>query len=289
MVRRLGLHTSIAGSLENAALEAVRVGANTLQIFSASPRMWRARPPDAATIARFRALREKHDLRPLAIHDNYLINLASCDEALRVKSRQAFRGELERALAIGAEYLVAHPGNCKGHSIEQGMVAVVRSLVEAADGLDTKGLTVLLENMAGAGNALGSRFEELADMRRYAAEFSDLSIGFCVDTCHTLATGFDIANVKGLNTTVAEIDRVLDLANVPVIHANDSKMPLGSRVDRHQNIGEGYIGEEGFRRILNHPELKTKAFILETPVDKPGDDVRNLETLKRLARKKAMR
>ena len=284
MVRRFGLHTSIAGSLENAALEAVRVGANTFQIFSASPRMWRARPPDAATIARFRALREKHDLRPLVIHDNYLINLASCDDALRVKSMQAFRGELERALAIGAEYLVAHPGNCKGHSVEQGIVAVVRSLVEAADGLDTKGLTVLLENMAGSGNALGSRFEELADMRRYAAEFSDLAIGFCIDTCHTLAAGFDIANAKGLNATLAEIDRVLGLANVPVIHANDSKMPLGSRVDRHQNIGEGYIGEDGFRRILNHPQLKTKAFILETPVDKPGDEVRNLEALKRLAR-----
>jgi deoxyribonuclease IV len=284
MVRRLGLHTSIAGSLENAALDAVRVGANTFQIFSASPRMWRARPPDAATIARFRALREKHDLRPLVIHDNYLINLASCDDALRVKSMQAFRGELERALAIGAEYLVAHPGNCKGHSVEQGIVAAVRSLVEAADGLDTKGLTVLLENMAGSGNALGSRFEELADMRRYAAEFSDLAIGFCIDTCHTLAAGFDIANAKGLNATLAEIDRVLGLANVPVIHANDSKMPLGSRVDRHQNIGEGYIGEDGFRRILNHPQLKTKAFILETPVDKPGDEVRNLEALKRLAR-----
>jgi len=283
MIRRLGLHTSIAGSLENAALEAVRVGANTFQIFSASPRMWRARPPDPATVARFRALREKHDLHPLVIHDNYLINLASCDEALRMKSMQAFRGELERAVAIGAEYLVAHPGNCKGHSIEQGMVAVVRSLVEAADGLDTKGLTVLLENMAGSGNALGSRFEELADMRRYAAEFSELAIGFCVDTCHTLAAGFDIANAKGLNTTVEEIDRVLGLANVPVIHANDSKMPLGSRVDRHQNIGEGHIGEEGFRRILNHPKLKTKAFILETPVDKPGDEVRNLEALKRLA------
>jgi deoxyribonuclease-4 len=289
MVRRLGLHTSIAGSLENAALEAVRVGANTFQIFSASPRMWGARPAGAATVARFRALREKHDLRPLAIHGNYLINLASCDEALRVKSMQAFRGELERALAIGAEYLVAHPGNCRGHSIEQGMAAVVRSLLEAADGLHTKGLTVLLENMAGSGNALGSRFEELADIRRYVAEFSDLAIGFCVDTCHTLAAGFDIADAKGLNTTVAEIDRVLGLANVPVIHANDSKTPLGSRVDRHQNIGEGYIGEVGFRRILNHPKLKTKAFILETPVDKPGDEVRNLEALKRLARTKARR
>jgi deoxyribonuclease-4 len=289
LVRRFGLHTSIAGSLENAALEAVRAGANTFQIFSASPRMWRARPPDAAEVRRFRALRDKHDLRPLVIHDNYLINMAACDEALRVKSTQAFRGELERALIIGAEYLVAHPGNCRGHSPDEGIVALVRSLVEAARGLDTKGLTVLLENMAGAGSTLGSRFEELAAVRRYAAEFSDLAIGFCVDTCHTLAAGFDIATAEGLRSTVAEMDRVLGLANVPVIHANDSKTPLGSRLDRHQNVGQGYIGEDGFRRILNHPKLLAKAFILETPVDEPGDDLRNMETLKRLALAKPAR
>jgi deoxyribonuclease-4 len=284
MVRRFGLHTSIAGSLENAALEAVRAGANTFQIFSASPRMWRARAPDPHEVRRFKALREKHDLRPLVIHDNYLINLASCDEALRTQSTRAFRGELERALIIGAEYLVAHPGNCRGHSPDEGIIALVRSLVEAAHGLDTKGLTVLLENMAGAGSTLGSRFEELADVRRYAAEFSDLAIGFCVDTCHTLSAGFNIATAEGLRSTVAEIDRVLGLANVPVIHANDSKMPLGSHLDRHQNIGQGYIGEDGFRRILRHPKLRPKAFILETPVDEPGDEIRNLETLKRLAR-----
>ncbi len=284
MVRRFGLHTSIAGSLENAALEAVRVGANTFQIFSASPRMWRAKAPDPLEVRRFKALREKHDLRPLVIHDNYLINLASCDEELRAKSMQAFRGELERALIIGAEYVVAHPGNCKGYSLDEGIIALVRSLVEAAHGLDTTGLTVLLENMAGAGSTLGSRFEELAEVRRYAAEFSDLAIGFCVDTCHTLSAGFNIATADGLRTTVAEIDRVLGLDNVPVIHSNDSKMPLGSHLDRHQNIGQGYIGEDGFRRILKHPKLRAKAFILETPVDEPGDDVRNLEALKRLAR-----
>jgi deoxyribonuclease-4 len=287
--RRFGLHTSIAGSLENAALEAARVGANTFQIFSSSPRMWRARAPDAAAVRRFRSLREKHDLRPLAIHDNYLINMASCNEAMRVQSMQAFRGELERALIIGAEYVVAHPGNCKGHAPEEGIIALVRSLVEAARGLATTGLTVLLENMAGAGSTLGSRFEELAAVRRYTGEFSDLAIGFCVDTCHTLAAGFDISTAEGLRSTVAEIDRVLGWANVPVIHANDSKTPLGSHLDRHQNIGQGYIGEDGFRRILNHPRLRGKAFILETPVDEPGDEVRNLETLKRLARAKPPR
>ncbi len=284
-VRRFGLHTSISGSLENAALEAVRVGANTFQIFSASPRMWRAGPSSPEQIRRLRALREKHDLYPLVVHDNYLINMASCDEALRVKSAEAFRGELERALAIGAEYLVAHPGNCRGHSPEEGIVAVVRSLAEASRGLRTAGLTVLLENMAGAGAVLGSRFEELASMRDHAQRFTDLRIGFCIDTCHCLAAGFNVASPDGLRSTVAALDSVLGLDNIPVIHSNDSRMPLGSRIDRHENVGRGHIGEAGFRGILTHPKLRNKAFILETPHDEPGEDVRNLETLKRLSKR----
>ena len=283
---RIGLHTSISAGLDAAALEAVRAGANTFQIFSASPRMWRAGLPDPAAARRLRALREKHDLRPLIIHDNYLINLASCDEALRKKSVDAFRGELERALVIGAEYLVAHPGNCRGHSVEQGIVAVVRSLAEASAGLNTAGLKVLLENTAGAGASLGSHFEELRAMRDCAQEFTELEIGFCIDTCHCLASGHDVSSAAGLKATIAELDRVLGFANVPVFHANDSKAPLGSHLDRHEHIGRGYIGEEGFRRILTHPKLRSKAFILETPHDKPGEDVMNVEALKRLSRRR---
>lgn len=282
---RIGLHTSISAGLDAAALEVVRAGANTFQIFSASPRMWRAGLPDPIAVSRLRALREKHDLAPLAIHDNYLINLASCDEALRTKSALAFRGELERALVIGAEYLVTHPGNCRGHSVEQGIMAVVRSLVEASDGLNISGLKVLLENTAGSGAALGSRFEELRAIRDCAQEFADLEIGFCIDVCHCLASGYDVATEAGFRKTVAELDRVLGLANIGVIHANDSKTPLGSHVDRHEHIGCGYVGEAGFRRFLRHPRLRSKAFILETPHDKPGEDVMNIEALKRLAKK----
>ena len=282
---RLGLHTSIAKSLEHAGLKAAEVGANTFQIFSASPRMWRASPPAPSEVKLLARVRERYDLYPLAIHDNYLINLASCSEALRAQSVTAFRGEIERALAIGAEYLVAHPGNCKGHSVEQGIYAVIRSLAEAAQGLDTKKLTVLLENTAGSGAALGSRFEELSIMRQFAAELTDLKIGFCLDTCHCIASGYDLSTAAGLKKTVSEIDRVLGIDNVPVIHTNDSKTPLNSHVDRHEHIGQGCIGEEGFRRILRHPKLRGKAFILETPYEEEGDDARNLATLKRLCRK----
>ena len=282
---RIGLHTSIAGSLEKAALHAADVGANTFQIFSASPRMWRAAPPAASHVALLRKARERFDLYPLVIHDNYLINLASCTEGLRAQSTAAFRGEIERALIIGAEYLVAHPGNCKGHSVEQGIYAIIRSLAEAAQGLDTSNLTVLLENTAGAGAALGSRLEELAIMRQFAAQLTDLRIGFCIDTCHCHSSGYDVSSATAVKKTVAEIDRILGLDNVHVIHTNDSKTPLGSHVDRHENIGHGYIGEEGFRSILNHPKLRGKAFILETPNEAEGDERRNIETLKKLCRK----
>ena len=287
---RLGLHTSISKSLEHAALQAVEAGGNTFQIFSASPRMWRASPaPAASEIKLLARARERHDLYPLVIHDNYLINLGSCTEALRQQSIEAFRGEIERALAIGAEYLVAHPGNCKGHSVEQGIYAVIRSLAEAAQGLETASLTVLLENTAGAGAALGSRLEELAVMRQFAAELTDLKIGFCIDTCHLLVSGFDISNSAGVNQTVAAVDQILGWDNVPVIHANDSKTPLGSHLDRHQHIGQGHIGEEGFRAILTHPRLRKKAFILETPHDKPEDARRNVDMLKKLSQTRGAR
>jgi len=261
---RLGLHTSISKSLENAAIRAAEAGANTFQIFSASPRMWRASPPTPSAVQLMRRARERYDLNPLVIHDNYLINLASCSEPLRLQSTAAFRGEIERALAIGAEYLVAHPGNSKGHSVEQGIYAVVRSLAEAAHRLDTTNLTVLLENTAGSGAALGSRFDELGAMRQFAAELTDLKVGFCIDTCHCLSSGYDVSSAAGLKLTLAEMDRALGLENVRVIHANDSKTPPGSHVDRHEHIGRGYIGEDGFRRILNQPKLRTKAFIIET-------------------------
>jgi len=280
---RAGLHTSISGSLEGSALEAARLGANTFQIFSSSPRQWKASVPSAPAIALLNKAREKHDLYPLVIHDNYLINLASVQADIRRKSVEAFRGELARGIAMGAEYLVAHPGNYKGQTVEQGIFAFLQGVAEAAQGLEFGKLMLLIENTAGSGAQLGSKFEELHVMREFAPKLTDLRIGFCLDTCHLLAAGFDIAQEAGLRTTIEEADRLLGMENVHVIHANDSKGALGSHLDRHQNIGEGYIGLEGFRRIVNHPKLRDKPFILETPVDNPGDDRRNLDSLKSLA------
>jgi deoxyribonuclease IV len=259
------------------------LGANTFQIFSASPRMWRAGVPDPEQIRLLRATREREDLYPLAIHVNYLINLASLDPVIRSKSIAAFRAELVRAEAIGAEYLVLHPGSYRGASIEQGIAAFVLGLRDAAAGLPAHRVTVLVENTAGAGCHLGGRFEELKQMRDLAAELTDLPVGYCLDTCHLLASGYDIATAAGLRETLRCAEASIGLANVHVIHANDSKFPLASHVDRHANIGEGHIGAEAFRRILCHPKLRGKPFILETPVDEEGDDRRNLEKLKSLA------
>ncbi len=284
---RIGIHTSTAGSLERSAIKANELGANTFQIFSASPRMWRAKPPDAEQIRQLKRLRDKHDLTPLVIHDSYLINLAAPPSLVREKSIDAFRGEIERALLIGAEYLVTHPGNYKGLTIEQGMLNVAEALALAWRGVDTNltanpKLAILLENTAGAGAQLGGKLDELAAIRQISSPYLDLPIGFCVDTCHCYVSGFDIATASGLAQLVSEVSGTLGWQHVPVIHTNDAKTALNSHCDRHANIGAGYIGIEGFRRILNHPDLRGKAFILETPVDKPGDDLRNVQALKEL-------
>jgi deoxyribonuclease-4 len=280
---RLGIHTFTSKSLETAALTAHDLGANTFQIFSASPRMWRARVPDAQQIKLMRAARERFDLFPLVVHVNYLVNLASLDPTIRANSIAAFRGELERAIAIGAEYLVVHPGSCRGSSVEQGIAAFALGLRDAAAALPSHSLTVLLENTAGAGCHLGGNFQELQSIRELAGELTDLPIGYCLDTCHLLASGFDITTAPGLCATIRSAEACLGLGNIHVIHANDSKFPLASHVDRHAHIGEGHIGAGAFRRILTHPKLRKKPFILETPVDEPGDDRRNLNMLKSLA------
>ena len=245
--------------------------------------MWRAAPADTQKVKLLKAARDRFGLEPLAIHANYLINLASEDPVIRAKSIDAFRGELERAAAIGAEYLVLHPGSAKGRPVEDAIASFARGISEASRGFRAPGLTVLLENTAGAGSHLGSRFEELQEIRRQTGNLTDLAIGYCLDTCHLLAAGFDIATPAGLRRSVESADEFLGLSNVHLVHANDSQALLGSHRDRHAGIGHGHIGLDGFRRILRHPKLHSKPFILETPVQKPHDDRRNLNTLKGLA------
>lgn len=230
---------------------------------------------------RLQAARERLDLKPLVIHTNYLVNLATHDPAVREKSIASFRGELDRAVILNADYLVLHPGSFKGQTLEEGLAAFVLGLASAAEGFSAGGLTVLLENTVGSGNQIGRRFDELRFIRDLAARETDLPIGYCLDTCHLLASGYDVATADGLETTIAAAEKTLGLDLVRVIHANDSKGALDSHLDRHANIGAGHIGEEGFRRILTHPGLRDKPFILETPGE-DGAGQRDVAALKRL-------
>ncbi len=251
--------------------------------------MWRPSLPDAADIREFRKIRERHDLFPLAIHCNYLLNMASLDPLIRARSIASFAGELDRAAQIGAEYLVLHPGNYKNQTIQEGIAAVVLGMAESARMARVNGVKVLLENTVGAGCQLGSRFEELRLIRDLALRETDLPIGYCLDTCHLYAAGFDIARKEGLAATIEQIESTLGFDRVHVIHANDSKGVLGGRLDRHANIGEGLIGAAGFRKILAAPAFRAKPFILETPVDEEGDDLRNVQALQRLSNTRSPR
>jgi deoxyribonuclease IV len=278
---RIGIHTSIAGDISGSLEIAHGLGANALQIFSCSPRMWdRGGMRIAETEAtRFRARRKELGLGPLVIHDNYLINLASPNPVLRTRSVQAFHQELVRAIALGADYLVAHPGSGRESTPQAAVAAISQGLKQAARGLRLGDMKILLENTAGQGTSIGSRFEEL---RAIIDATPGLPLGICIDTAHTFAAGWDLRTTEGLEATLQALDRTVGLDKVYVIHMNDSKTHHGSRVDRHEHIGQGKIGLEAFGRILNHRLLAGRAFILETPIDKPGDDKRNVAALWKL-------
>ncbi|HET7873056.1 MAG TPA: deoxyribonuclease IV [Terriglobales bacterium] len=280
--RRIGIHTSTAGGVALAAERAYRLGANTFQIFSSSPRQWKPWELAQSQCDEMGRSREKYDLGPLVIHTGYLVNLASATLEFHRKSVQAFRGELERALALGADYLVLHPGSFRGRSREEGLRLVAHSVQEAAQGLELEqsALTILIENTAGAEFSLGGSFEQVAELLEFLRPLC--CVGACIDTCHTHVCGYDIVSEEGWQDTMCQLDATISLKNVHVWHCNDAKDPRGSRRDRHEHIGQGKIGLEPFRRLLNDPRTKHAAFIAETPIDHPGDDLRNVETLKSL-------
>jgi deoxyribonuclease-4 len=278
---RVGVHTSIAGALENAAHRAKRIGCDTFQMFSANPRGWTTLDLTPQDCERFRAARAAYSLSPLVVHDNYLINLASANPFMRDRSIAAFRREIERALKLGADYLVTHPGSAKNSSVSAAIRTCINSLQRAATGLRLDGLSILIENTAGQGSALGSTFEEVAEIM--AGAQNALPMGACIDTAHSFEAGYAIQTRAGLRETVRQLDSTVGLSNVRVIHANDSKTAFGSHADRHEHIGKGQIGEEAFRRIVCHPNLRDIPFICETPIERPGDDRRNLRMMRKLA------
>lgn len=286
---RIGAHESIAGSLDRAIERTLASGCNAVQIFTRSPRMWKAARLKPEDVERFREARQANDVWPVVIHGNYLMNMASADATIRRRSGEAFRGEVERALTIGADYLVIHPGSYKGQTLHKAMRTLAASIARSVKGIDWNGLQLLLENTAGGGMSIGRSFEELAELRERIEKNADIPVGFCIDTAHCYEAGYDVSTESGLRQTLRNIDRTIGLGNIPVLHCNDSKTALGSNHDRHANIGKGLIGREAVQRFLRHPKLRNKAFILETPADPDGSHRRDVRTVKTLAARKARR
>jgi deoxyribonuclease-4 len=280
--RRIGIHASAAGGPQNAAERAYRLGCNTLQMFSSSPRQWAPYRLSGPLCGEMLRLRNRYDLKPLAIHANYLVNLASTNPLLLEKSIAAFRGEVQRALALCADYLVLHPGSFRGANREAGLLQTAAAIAASTQGLDLAqaGLTILIENTAGAEFSLGSGFEQVAEVLDHLRNI--VPAAACIDTCHTHVAGYDLVTEAGIYQTLRQIDCTIGLCQIKVVHCNDAKAPRGSKLDRHEHIGKGTIGKLAFRVLLNDPRLAHAAFIAETPLTRPGDDRRNVDALKRL-------
>jgi deoxyribonuclease-4 len=282
MTRRIGIHLGTAGGASNAVERAAEIGADTFQIFSSSPRMWRAPQVPPAQCARMRELRAKLDIGPLVIHTSYLINVCSGNDEIREKSIVAFRAEIERALALGGEFLVLHPGSWKGLTRDAGLILATDSIRQAIDGLPWQGtgFHILIENTAGAEFSLGGSFESVAELVAHLKP--TVPMGVCLDTCHTHVAGYDLVSPEGYEETVQKIAATIGLETVRVWHCNDAKAARGSKLDRHEHIGRGTMGLDPFRRLLNDPRFSHCAFIAETPQDSPEDEVTNVNALKAL-------
>lgn len=276
-----GAHMSISGGLSKAFARGRQVGCETMQIFTKSDRQWAARPLLEAEVAAFKAEQAAGAIGPVVVHDSYLINLAAPGDELWEKSIAAFAHELERCAALGIPYIVTHPGAHTGSGVEAGLAreaVALNRLFEAGVGGDTM---VLLETTAGQGSCLGHRFEQLARLFELVPHHDRL--GVCVDSCHIFAAGYDIRTPETYAATFAEFDRVIGLDRVRCFHLNDSQKDLGSRVDRHSHIGQGCIGLEGFRLLVNDPRFTQLPMIIETPKgDDMAEDVENLSLLRSL-------
>jgi deoxyribonuclease-4 len=284
---RLGSHIGVAGGLDKAPAVAQRIGCEVLQIFSKSPQMWKGAPLSDEVAEGFKAGVRATGLKDPAVHHGYLLNLANPKPAARAISRTAFVDELGRAEKIGADFLIFHPGAHMGSGTEAGLAELVQCLDDAFDATDGFRVRALLENSAGQGSTLCSTFEELNEVLRRVR--SPKRAGVALDTCHLFAKGFEFRTDAGYAALLESIDSTVGRDAVRAFHLNDAKAALGSHLDRHQNIGQGELGVEGFRRLLNDPTWADRPGYLETPLgdDDYGAYERDLATLRGLVAAKA--
>jgi deoxyribonuclease-4 len=290
---RIGAHMSVAGGVSKAIDRAVAHRCEALQIFTKNASQWRGRPLDPLEVRTFRRRIEGTGITPVVSHASYLINLATTFPTLREQSLAAFLDELDRAETLGLLGVVIHPGTCTSGGDADGLRLIAEGIRHAFRARPRRRTMVLLEGTAGQGRTLGHRFEHLAAIIAHLD--GSPRVGVCLDTCHLVAAGYDITTPRGYEETIAAFDRIVGLDRLRVFHANDSKKPCGSRVDRHEHIGQGCIGLAPFGRILHDPRFDGLPMLIET--EKTGGrggrrtpdataidplDARNLETLRRL-------
>jgi deoxyribonuclease-4 len=275
----IGAH--VTGGLKGAAAKALEIGAQSMQIFIGSPQTWRTPTPGADDFREFSKKVDSHKLGPLFVHGNYLVNLAAASDENWDKSVQNLHDGLRLSERAGAVGLIFHPGSAGKTPYEQALTRVLKAIEKVLDGYKGN-CKLLLEVCAGQGETIGDRFQEFADI--LDAMGNDKRLGICWDTCHLFNAGYDVASEKGLKNTIDEFGELIGFDWLYCVHANDSKNPLGARRDRHENIGEGHIGEEGFRRMLHNKHLRGLPWILEVPgFEDKGPDKKNIEILKRLS------
>jgi deoxyribonuclease-4 len=288
---RLGVHLPLGDGLLKAADRAAEIGANTIQVFVDNPTAWRRRLTPPRKLPEFRARLDELDVRPVAVHASYLVNLAGPDPTLRGASIAVLASDLAAAGGYGARIVNVHTGSHRDTSIAAGIELIAEGLVAAFDaagdlaGAEVDGTRVALENAAGGGSSLGVTLEELARIADAAASrgITESRLGFCLDTAHAWGAGVDLAEPDGVDGFVAEFDRLIGLDRLLMVHLNDSRSERGERTDRHEHVGGGEIGERGLGHLVRHPALREVPFILETPGMDEGYDAINLARVRALA------
>ncbi len=278
---RIGFHVSISGGFSLSVQRAFDLGCSCMQIFSRNPRGWTVKPLDKNDVVQFKKLRDKWDIGPVFVHTNYLINLASSKPDLYEKSIEQFVIDLERTEALGAEYLVTHLGSASGKE-PQWIIGRVSGALNMAMKLHPPKATILLENTAGEAGDVGYTLEQVQNVISTLSNSSH--IGICYDTCHGFAAGYDIRTKKGVDALLRTIKNTVGLDRLKGMHLNDCLRDFNSHIDRHWHIGEGKIGLDGFKALLNHPEFKDVPKIMETPKETEEDDPRNMRTVMSLMR-----
>lgn len=285
MEQLIGAHTSAAGGVFNALLNGQEINASTIQFFTSNQKQWKGRVYDEIELSKWFEALEKTGLKKLMSHASYLINLGCPNPINLMKSRQAFLEEIKRCQALKLSYLNFHPGAALTESVEQCLDTIVESLIELKDVLEDSPLRLLLEATAGQGSTVGHSFAELGYIIERTKNI--IPIGVCIDTCHIFAAGYDIRNFEAWENTLKEFDQHIGLSHLYALHVNDSKHGLGSRKDRHAPLGEGEIGIEGFKAIMQHPVLAPLPKYLETPGGMPAwkDEIKLLKSFANIKEK----